>query len=348
MSSAPAHAPLVVETRGIGSAQSVESVHYGSVAVVDSTGRLLAWCGDPQALTFTRSTLKPFQAVPFVEAGGLEAFGYGSAETAMLCASHSGEPVHVQWVQSMLERAECSEHDLQCGCHVPLGYTYHDRQPPAGATFDQRFNNCSGKHSGFLSWCRLADAPIERYLDDGHPLQRAIRSTTARLAGLDEATLAVGIDGCSAPNFALPLDRVARLYALLARPDAAPEANQSLATLSAAMRRHPELISGTGRSDLNFVGAFASADGDSDLVVKIGAGGVQAFGFRSSGIGVAIKIADGQMPALYCAAHAVLEQLGVLDDKARASLAQYARPLFRNYRDLPTGELRPVLALNMA
>lgn len=345
MNSAPAHDALVVETRGIGSAQSVESVHYGSVAVVDASGRLVASSGDAQALTFTRSTLKPFQALPFVAAGGLAAFGFGERETAMLCASHSGEPVHVELVSGMLARAGCGEHDLKCGCHVPLGYAYREVAPPPGATFDQRYNNCSGKHAGFLAWCRQHDAPLDSYLDDGHPLQRAIRGVTARIAGLDEATIALGIDGCSAPNLALPLDRLARLYALLAKPSEASEANESLETLGRAMSRHPGLISGEGRSDLAFVGAFARDDGDSDLVAKIGAGGVQAFGVRSAGLGVAIKIADGQMPALYCAAHAVLDQLGLLDERARSALSQYARPLFRNHRNLVTGEMRAVLSL---
>ncbi len=357
MNTPPNHAPLVVETRGVGIAQSVESAHYGSIAVVDGAGQLLWSVGDPEALTFSRSTLKPYQALPFVEAGGLKHFGFDESETAMLCASHSGEDMHVALADGMLRKAECDEHHLQCGCHVPMRYLAFDLPAPAGAQYDQRHNNCSGKHAGFLAYCRLTDTPIETYLDEGHPLQRAIRHRVAAMAGIDEATLAVGIDGCSAPNLALPLSRLARLYALLARPDAADDARaegavlapaEALERLSRAMTRHPELVSGTGRSDQLFMGSFVAPDGQPDLVSKVGAAGVQTFGVRSAGLGIAIKIADGNMAALYCAATAVLDQLGLLDDARRAALAAYARPAFRNHRAIVTGEMRPAFALARA
>jgi L-asparaginase II len=345
VSAAPLHTALVVETRGIGSAQSVESVHYGSVAVVDAAGTLLWSAGDPNALTFSRSTLKPYQALPFVEAGGPAAFGFAEEEVALMCASHSGEDRHVALADALLAKAGCTEKQLQCGCHVPLRFTAFDKQPPARSKFDQRYNNCSGKHAGFLAYCRMTETPLESYLDEGHPLQRAIRATTARIAGIEETSIAVGIDGCSAPNLALPLDRLARLYALLARPEQATEAQASLATLADAMSRHPEIVSGEGRSDLHFVQAFKTTENDSDVVAKIGAGGVQLFGVRSTGIGIAIKVADGHMPSLYCTAVTVLDQLGLLDDTRRSALSAYARPPIRNHRGTVTGELRSVLAL---
>lgn len=357
MNTPPNHAPLVVETRGVGIAQSVESAHYGSIAVVDTAGILLWSVGDAQALTFSRSTLKPFQALPFVEAGGLKAFDFDTSETAMLCASHSGEDMHVTLAERMLRKAECDEHHLQCGCHVPMRYSAFDLAAPAGAQFDQRYNNCSGKHAGFLAYCRMTDTPLDTYLDDGHPLQRAIRARVAAMAGIDEATLAVGIDGCSAPNLAMPLARLARLYALLARPEAADDARaegaalapaEALDRLLRAMTGHPELVSGTGRSDLLFMSSQSGTDGQPELVSKVGAAGVQTFGVRSAGLGIAIKIADGNMAALYCAATAVLDQLGLLDDARRAALAQYARPPFRNHRGIVTGEMRPAFALARA
>lgn len=355
MSAAPQHVPLVVETRGVGVAQSVESVHYGSVAVVDAQGQTLWAAGDLAAPIFSRSTLKPLQALPFIEAGGIAHYDLTDEDLALLCASHSGEDRHVAITDRLLALAGCTEAHLQCGCHVPLRFSMLDKAPPARARFDQRYNNCSGKHAGFLAYCRMSDTPVETYLDEGHSLQRAIRARTARLAGVDEASLAVGIDGCSAPNLALPLPALARLYAWLALPDQAPEAaldeqarldtRTSLARLGQAMSRHPGLVSGEGRSDLHFVQAFATPEGGSDMVAKIGAAGVQLFGLRSAGLGVAIKIADGHAASLHCAAVAVLEQLGLLDDTRRQALAAYARPALRNHRGTVTGELRPVFML---
>lgn len=353
MNTPPQHVPLVVETRGVGIAQSVESVHYGSVAVTDPRGRLLWYVGDPQALMFSRSTLKPYQALPFVEQGGLRQFALDSEETALLCASHSGEPMHVAVADRMLRKAGCDEHHLQCGCHLPMQFTHTDRVAPPDLVYDQRHNNCSGKHAGFLAFCRMTDTPLASYLEEGHPLQRAIRGRVASMVGVDESALAVGIDGCSAPNLALPLTGLARLYAMLARPGDVDQPlaegaellpGEALRALSDAMTRYPELVSGTGRSDSLFMRTFG-ADAGGDLVSKIGAAGVQCFGVRSAGIGIAIKIADGSLPALYCAAVAVLDQLGLLDDARRTSLAAYARPGFKNHRGIVTGEMRPAFAL---
>jgi L-asparaginase II len=108
-SATPSHVPLTVVSRG----GTVESVHSGSIAVVDSAGNLLFAAGDPEALTFTRSTLKPLQALPFVAAGGVERFGYAMPEVALLCASHSGEPRHIEAAASMLAKAGNTAADLQ-------------------------------------------------------------------------------------------------------------------------------------------------------------------------------------------------------------------------------------------
>jgi L-asparaginase II len=343
MSATPQHIPLVVETRGVGSAQSIESVHYGSVAVVNTQGQLIASAGDAQALTFTRSTIKPFQALEFMELGGALAMGYSAEEIAMLCASHSGEDRHVALADSMLKKARCEEHHLQCGCHVPLRFSWFDKAPPARAKFDQRHNNCSGKHAGFLAYCRLTDTPTENYLDEGHPLQKAIRGRLARAAALEETRLVMGIDGCSAPNYALPLATLAKLYALLAQPQAAPEANASLHTLANAMRDHPLVISGDKRSDYRFVQA-----GQGDWLAKVGAGAVQTVAVRSAGLGLAIKIAGGNLQALYCATVAVLDQLGLLNETARGILHDYVRPPLINPRKIMTGEWRAIVNLQRA
>jgi L-asparaginase II len=340
MSALPQHLPLVVETRGVGGAQTVESVHYGSVAVVDAQGRLMASAGDAQALTFTRSTIKPFQALEFMEMGGASALGYSSEEIAMLCASHSGEHPHIALVDSMLQKAQCQEQHLQCGCHIPLRYSWFDKAPPLRAKFDQRHNNCSGKHAGFLAYCRLTDTSIDHYLDEGHPLQKAIRARLARAAGLEETRLVMGIDGCSAPNYALPLATLAKLYALLAQPDAAPEANASLRVLAQAMRDHSQVISGDKRSDYRFVQA-----GQGDWLAKVGAGAVQTMAVRSAGIGLAIKIAGGNLQALYCTTVAVLEQLGLLNQTARTILHDYIRPALVNSRKTMIGEWRALVNL---
>lgn len=332
------HAPLIEVTRG----DEVECTHAGSVAVVDTRGTLLYQAGDPHFLTFTRSTIKPFQAAPFVHDGGPARFGYTEREVALLCASHSGETMHTEAVQSMLRKAGCDEHHLRCGCHIPMRYGANDRVPDS-EVFNQLHNNCSGKHAGFLAACVQHGYPLDSYLAPAHPLQRAVRASVAHFAGLAEGDLKMGIDGCSAPNYALPLSRLALAYARLAQgaPDA--EYGDVLGDLYRAMTRYPELVSGTGRNDLAFM-----QTGAGDWVAKIGADGVQVIGVRSAGLGIAIKVADGSMRALYTAAVAVLQQLGLVAAPERSPLAPWLRPQLTNFMGLRTGEVRPVLQLSKA
>ncbi|HJV87284.1 MAG TPA: asparaginase [Noviherbaspirillum sp.] len=329
-------APLAEVTRGA----QLESIHHGAVAVVDVHGNLLYRAGDPHFLTFTRSTLKPFQALPFMRGGGPARFGFTTREIALMCASHSGEAIHIETVQSMLGKAGCDEHHLRCGCHVPIHYGIENRLPTAEEHFNQLYNNCSGKHAGFLAYCVQHGHPLDSYLDPAHPLQQAIRESVAQAAGISQHDLAAGIDGCSAPNYAMPLSRLALAYARLAQGDKEPVFGSVFGDLFGAMTSHPELVSGHGRADLAFM---QTAPGD--WVAKGGAEGVQAIGIRSAGIGIAIKVADGNARALYPAAVAVLQQIGLLGAVDATPLASWAHPEVRNLRRLPVGKISATVRL---
>ncbi|MEP7207959.1 MAG: asparaginase [Casimicrobiaceae bacterium] len=330
---AAAHAPLAITTRG----SILESAHVGSVAVVDLDGRLLGGAGNPWHRTATRSALKPFQAVPFVAAAGLERFGYSTQHAALLCASHSGEPRHVELVAAILRRAGNSPEDLQCGTQAPGFYDARGEVPPP-PPYSPLAHNCSGKHSGMLAYCVQCGVDKADYLDYDHPLQRAIRAAVAHCLETPESELQAGVDGCSAPNYAVPLGRLALGYARLAADADDPRYGRTLERLGSAMREHPELVSGEGRSDLALMRA-----GRGDWVTKVGAEGVQGIGVRSRGIGIAIKVADGSKRALYPAVVAVLDQLGLLDSDQRQALAAWRTPAIRNYRGFVTGEVRPVV-----
>jgi L-asparaginase II len=328
--------PLAEVVRG----GQTESLHFGAIAVVDVRGQLLYYAGDPHFLTFTRSTLKPFQALPFLRGGGLAHFGYGSRELALMCASHSGEPAHIAIVQHMLSAAGCGESDLRCGTHVPIHYAVQGRQPPSGACFSQLHNNCSGKHAGFLAYCVQHGLSREDYLDPAHPLQQAIRQRVGEAAGIAETELKMGVDGCSAPNYVLPLSRLAQAYARLARDDDGAYGNGLPQAVFDAMTAHPELVSGAGRFDL---ACMQAAPGD--WVAKGGAEGVQAIGIRSAGIGIALKVMDGTARALYPAAVAVLQQLGLLQSSQASLLTAWARPQLSNLIGRHIGEIRPAVVL---
>ncbi|MBZ2206632.1 asparaginase [Massilia soli] len=333
--------PLVETTRGYAASGNVaENIHYGSVAVVDVNGRLLWSAGDPNFMTFTRSALKAFQALPFMLSDGPARFGLSQPELALLCASHSGEPMHLRGVRAILAKIGLDESDLECGCGVPLFYDTVGQPVPEQA-WTPLHHNCSGKHAGFLAWCRLHGEPTAGYVAFGHPLQQAIRATLAAQTGA--AGLPAGLDGCSAPNYAMPLSMLAHLYARLGQGAADPRLGSAMGDLYDAMTGHPQMVSGHARSDLAYTIA-----GDGDWVCKVGADAVQTIGIRSAGIGIAVKIADGAARALHTATVGVLEQMGLLDARKRAILEPYRQPVIRNVRDAVVGDIRPVFRLQSA
>ncbi len=333
------HVPLIELTRG----GTLECQHFGSIAVVNRHGKLVAHAGDPHWLTFTRSTLKALQALPFVEARGPQQFGFTTGQIALLCASHNGEDMHVTQVQQMLERTGLTYKALRCGCHVPGIFTQLDVAPPAELAYDERHNNCSGKHAGFLAYCVQHGLSLDDYIAPEHPLQLAIRRDVARAVGMDGNDFKMGIDGCSAPNYAMPLANLAWGYARLASGARDSEFGPSFSLLGEAMTEHPDLVSGTRRNDLAFMQA-----GRGDWVTKVGADGVQVVGSKSRGEALAIKIIDANKPALFAATVEVLDQLGWLDDAQRVQLEPWRARAIVNARGLPVGERRPVFSLTAA
>ncbi len=326
--------PLIETYRG----GTLECIHFGAVAVTDTQGRVVAHAGDAHWRSFTRSTLKALQALPFVEAGGPRVFGFSRENVAMMCASHSGESMHVAQVDAMLDKAGLTYKTLQCGCHMP--YYVENGVGPAPATVDERHNNCSGKHAGFLAHCVQQGWPVANYLAPGHPLQQAIRRNVARVVGLRPEDLNIGTDGCSAPNFAMPISQLARGYARLASGVADAEFGDSFAQLADAMTAHPDLVSGTARADQAFMRA-----GRGDWVVKAGADGMQAFASRSRKQGFALKISDGNKIAVISATVAVLDQLGWLDARQRDELRPWRSEAIANARGTQVGERKPAFKL---
>ena len=328
--------PLIELTRG----GYVECTHFGAIAVVNAQGKVLAQAGDADFVTFTRSTLKAFQALPFVEAGGVQRFGFSTPEVAMLCASHNGEAKHVAAVESMLKKSGNTYHRLRCGCGVPGVYSLMDKSPPDGLQFDERYHNCSGKHAGFVAHCISQSWNVDDYTDPAHPLQQAVAKDVARAVGMEVREMKMGIDGCSAPNFAMPLSKLAYGYARLASGARDAEFGASFALLGEAMSTYPDMVSGTGRNDAAFMEA-----GRGDWVTKIGADGVQVIGSKSRGEALAIKISDGNKTALYAAAVEALDELGWLDDAQRAQLAPWRASDILSARGATVGQRRAAFHL---
>lgn len=309
----------------------VESRHRLHVAVADREGRLVIGAGDPRRTTFYRSAAKPFQALPLVEDGVVDALALTPGELAVCCGSHSGQPVHLEAVRSILAKAGLDERSLECGPHAPLGDTEARRLAAAGGAPAPIHNNCSGKHAGMLALaCHHGWEPAG-YLRPGHPVQRRMLAEMTRWTGFPEADVLTGVDGCGVVCFAVPLDRIAASFARFA---AAADRGEAPAAVVGAMTSHPLLVAGTGRLDTVLMGCAGDR-----LFSKTGAEGVHGVGLRGRGLGVAIKVEDGARRAADTALVAVLEALEVLESGDRGALEVFRETSVENTRGERVGRV---------
>ena len=352
----PVYQPIFELTRG----DTVESIHNGAVAVVDVYGNLIASYGDPNALTFLRSSAKPFQALPFFEHQGPSMFQLTSQEKAVICASHSGTDEHVAVVRSIQKKAGVDESELLCGVHEPYDKPTADRLHDLKELPTSNRHNCSGKHTGMLSYVRLKQRSGEQILEDleyinpDHPVQKEILRTFAEMCDLPVDQVHLGTDGCSAPNFAVPLRNAALAFARLCDPEsgAVKPSERALAchTITTAMMASPEMVGGPGRFDTVLMQAVGGK-----IVSKAGAEAYQGMGLMpgalrpgSPAMGIALKIADGDDRRTVRTAIAleVLRQLGVLSNGELVMLAEFG-PTYTlyNWRKITVGRAYPTFRL---
>jgi len=310
----------------------LESRHRGHAIVCDAAGDVVAEWGDPDTVILPRSACKMIQALPLVESGAADAFGLGTAQLALACASHNGAAVHTEPVQGWLTAMDLTDADLRCGPETPRDPDASARILRTGGTPCQWHNNCSGKHTGFLTLTRHLKAGPE-YVEIDHPVQRAVRDAFEDTTGLPSP--GHGIDGCSAPNFATPLRGLARAMARFAAPGGSDGRAVAARRLVDAMRLHPDLVAGEGRACTDLMRAT-----DGKVAVKTGAEGVYTAILPERGLGVALKIEDGATRASNAAMTAILIGLGALDPNHPAAEV-HGRPEVRNRRDLVVGRLRP-------
>jgi L-asparaginase II len=340
---APAYVPLVELTRG----SIVESIHYGAIVVSDISGNIVFSRGDTPTVAFLRSCAKPFQVLPFVERGGVEHFGLTQEELAIMCSSHHGTDEHVHVVSSIQHKVGLTADDLLCGMHPPADSATANRMLVNHEENSQLRHNCSGKHTGMLAHALLRGFDKADYINPSHPVQQTILQTFSELTGVPVDQIILGTDGCSAPVFAIPLDKAARAFTLLADPSSLPEPRQSaLRKIFAAMTTYPNMIAGPTGFD-----TAVMTVGGGKILSKGGAEGYQALvllpgacGEGSPAYGITIKIADGDQSrperARPVAAVELLHRLGALNGDQVKALAPFAaRPIY-NWRHIEVGEIR--------
>jgi L-asparaginase II len=346
--------PILELTRG----QVVESTHFGSIVVVDSTGKLLHSYGDSHTVAFLRSSAKPFQVLPFVERGGVEHFNFTQKELAISCASHETAQLHLDTVSAMQAKIGILEENLQCGPHLPGDVAMLRKVIKQDIKPTANFNNCSGKHTAMLAHAKMRGLPLENYLDRAHPIQQDILAAFSEMCGIEKEKIELGTDGCSAPNFAVPLMNAALGMARLCDPRTLTEVRATAChKITAAMIAHPEMVSNYGEFDCELMNTAAGK-----IVTKRGAEGFQIIGlmpgvYGENGVGIAFKVTDGDAsrmndelesstrvrPAITLE---ILRQLKALNEAQLKSLAKFGpTKQLKNHRGLVTGESHPVFQL---
>jgi L-asparaginase II len=322
----------------------VESRHCGAVAVVDADGRTVFALGQVERPIFPRSAVKALQALPLVESGAADRYGFADDELAVACASHGGEPGHVAAVGSMLARAGLTSSALRCGVHPPLHRESAAALIRAGVEPAAVHNNCSGKHAGFLCLSCQLEADPRGYCDPDHLAQREVRDVIESISGAELSDARRAVDGCSVPTWATPLTNLALAFARFGTGQGlAPARAKAAARLRAACAAHPWHVAGTGRFCTQMMRRFGER-----VFVKTGAQGVFCAALPAQGLGVAIKCDDGTTAAAEVVMASLIARFAGLSDAERDAIDQYLRPVLCNWNGLEVGIMRPAEALQSA
>lgn len=333
---------IVVEvTRG----GIVESVHRGSIAVVDTRGRVVQSAGNPFVLTSMRSCAKPLQALCVMVSGACEHFGFDDRETAVLCGSLNGQDFQVDAVRSVLKKIGLSEEALRCGVHYPSHRQTANSLRKENIPPNPVHNNCAGKHAAMLALCVYKGWAVDHYEKSEHPVQKLMRNMVAEMTGEAAEEIPAAVDGCGVPVFFTPLKSLARSYSLLSKAfhsdvETGTVLEKAVTRLMNASLDYPEMIAGDGRicTDIKRICSRK-------IFAKTGAEGGYAMALFDKQLGVAIKIEDGNQRAYGPVIAEILFQLNVLTPSEQEKLNIYHRPPVKNHRAEKVGELRAVFTL---
>ena len=318
--------PILIErTRGA----LVESFHRGAICLVNSTGQVILEIGVINLLTFTRSALKLFQAIPLVESGAADGLKLSESEIAITCGSHNAEKEHLTAVNGILEKINVNSSFLKCGAQMPTGRLPRNEIRATGSNPTHIHNNCSGKHAGFLALCKHLDLNTEGYLEETHESQILIKEVVAEMLELKPTDLVLGEDGCSAPNYAASIYHQAIGYKNLVADTHSDKRNKTCLRIIEACIKQPLMIAGRDRYCTDIISATKG-----EVIGKTGADGVFCMAFPKLKMGCAIKIDDGKMGPQYKVAQAIVDSLGI---SISEDLSKYQETAVKNWNKHTVG-----------
>ena len=328
---------LIAVKRG----QLIESIHRGDIAIVNAKGEVISSVGDIEKVIFARSSMKPLQTIPIIETGTADHYQFDDGDLALACASHNGEKQHTERAASILSRLDLDVTHLKCGIHPPRQQEAHEDLIRSGGVSTAIHNNCSGKHSGMLATAKHMNENVDDYYKIDHPVQQRIISVISDLTDVPKEDIQIGIDGCGVPVHGIPLWNLALGFARMADPSELEEPRkQSIRRVTDAMMNAPEMVGGTSRFCTDFMKCM-----DGKMFGKVGAEGVYCVGVPKVGIGIAVKIEDGNSRATSAVVMEVLRQMELIEEQEVKALESYHYPSLLNARKEQVGMLRPIFSI---
>lgn len=334
-------AAIVEVSRGNETVKHVESRHLVDIIVADANGSLVRAYGDANRLVFPRSSIKALQALPLIESGAADAFGFEDKHLAMACASHNGEEFHAAEANIMLQKAGLNHTCLECGAQLPERIVDREALIKSGKLATALHNNCSGKHAGFLAFAKHEKIDFKNYVGFDHKLQKVIAGTLEDVTKAKHGNDNFGIDGCSIPTYEIPLSSLAIAYAKFGvGQDAGKERSKAMLRLRDACMAHPQMVGGTGRVDTELMNAM-----NGRVFSKMGAEAVYTLAIPELGLGAALKCHDGTVRAVEVACIALIESLleaslqGLTQDQA-STLKRLKNPILKNWTKKVVGDIK--------
>ncbi|MBA1335782.1 MAG: L-asparaginase II [Firmicutes bacterium] len=317
----------------------IESVHRGNLVVVDRSGRIVYSAGDASGYTYWRSAAKPFQVLPMIEAGGVERFGFSEEEIAVMTSSHGGEERHIDAVGRIFKKMGCGIDKLDCGAAKPMHPAAARKLLQQNMPYEQVHNPCSGKHSSMIALALIRGYVVDGYVQPEHPVQKEMLDVVKDVSGIEIESIKIGIDGCGVPVFGLPVYNMAKAYSLLADPETAggSKRRDALKTVASAMSKNPFYVAGTGRLDTELIEVT-----NGRIIAKLGSEGVYCAAVTGAGLGIAIKIEDGNYRAIDPVIVELLRRLGLLTGEELEKLADRWVVKIKNHHKDVIGEIKAV------
>ena len=313
----------------------IESHHNSKCIIKDYNFKTIFSTNNDNDLVYPRSSIKIFQAIPFIESKAYKKYLLTQKQIAISCSSHCGEKIHLKVLNEWIKKIRINKRLLKCGIHNPLDKKSSDKLLLSGNKPDHLHNNCSGKHLGMVTGCMMKKMSINDYVKITHPYQKLIKKKLEYFSETKINKIQNGIDGCSAPQYALPLEALATsMINLLKHYKNKMKYTNEIQILFKAISKYPEL---TGSKSIYSSQLMIATNGK--MFAKGGAEGVLLFAHKEKKIGGIIKVKDGNERAIPSAANAIFKNLKILNSKELNKLAMWNNEKILNHAKLKIGEI---------